>query len=77
MVSHQPAKFGGHRHCGIEDTFLVVAEQDSTCPCLNPPLLFTSEVHGMPCSHAVDLLVCPMEDSRSWSRMSTRTTDGN
>ena len=34
MLSHQPAKFGGHRHCGIEDTFLVVEEQDSTSPCL-------------------------------------------
>ena len=52
MVSHHPAKFGGHRHCGSGDTmFLVVEGQDSTCPRLNPPLLFISKAHGMSCSH--------------------------
>ena len=30
MVSHQPAKFGGYKHGGIEDMFLVVEGQDST-----------------------------------------------
>ena len=24
MVNHHPAKFGGHRHCGSGDMFLVV-----------------------------------------------------
>ena len=36
----------------------------------------------MPCSHISgrrhnDLPICPMNDSWSWSHMSTRTTDGN
>ena len=31
MVSHHPATFGGHRHCGSGVTFLVVEKQDSTC----------------------------------------------
>ena len=30
MVSHHPAKFGGHSHCGSGDImFLVAEEQDS------------------------------------------------
>ena len=34
MVSHQPARFGGHRRCGSGDMMFVVVEgQDSTCPC--------------------------------------------
>ena len=50
MVSHQPAKFGGHRHCGIGDMMFVLVEgQDSTCPWLDPPLLFISKAHGMTC----------------------------
>ena len=52
MVSHHPAKFGGHRHCGSEDMmFVVVEEQDSTCPRLDPSLMFISKEHGIPCSH--------------------------
>ena len=31
MLRHHPAKFGGYRHCGSEDKFLVIEEQDSTC----------------------------------------------
>ena len=32
MVSHHPAKFGGHKHCGNRDKMiLAVEEQDSTC----------------------------------------------
>ena len=32
MVSHQPTKFGSHRHCGSGDImFLVIEVQDSTC----------------------------------------------
>ena len=30
MLSHHPAKFGGHRHCSGGDMFLVVEEQDIT-----------------------------------------------
>ena len=50
MVSHHPAKFGGHRHCGNGDMFVVVEGQNSTCPRLDPPLLFISIAHGMLCS---------------------------
>ena len=50
MVSHDPAKFGGHRHCGSGDLmFLVVEGQDSTCPCFNLPLQFISKIYGIPC----------------------------
>ena len=46
MVSHHPAKSGGHRHCGSADMFLLFEEQDSTC-LLKPPSLFISNAHGM------------------------------
>ena len=46
MVSHHPAKFGGHRHCGC-GVFLVAEEQDSTCSRLNPTLLTNSKIHGL------------------------------
>ena len=49
QLSHYSAKFGGHRHCGIGDMFLLVEEQDSTCLILS--LLFSSKAHGMSCSH--------------------------
>ena len=52
MVSHQPVKFGYHRHCGSGDMFLVVEEgEDFTSPHLNLPLLVVSKVYGMPCQH--------------------------
>ena len=51
MVSHHLPKFGGHRHCGGEYIFVAVEGQDFTCPRLDPPLLFISKTHGMPCSH--------------------------
>ena len=53
MVSHHPAKFGDHRHCGSGDMFLVAEEENSRCsrfnlPLLfNPPLLFISKGHGL------------------------------
>ena len=56
MVNHNCAKFGGHTYCsGGYIKFSVVEVQDSTYPCLNQPLLFTSETlairpHGKPCS---------------------------
>ena len=41
MVSHLPAKFGGHRHCGSRDMmFLVVEEQIHKLP-----LKFAITVH--------------------------------
>ena len=43
MVSHYPAKSGGHKHCGSGDMmFVVVERQDSICPRLDPSLLFIS-----------------------------------
>ena len=46
MVSHQPDKFGDHRHCGSRDIiFLVVKVQDSICYRLNLPALFFSKGH--------------------------------
>ena len=47
MVSHHPAKFGGYRHCGSGDVFLVAEEEDSRCSRFNPPLLFISGGHGL------------------------------
>ena len=47
MVSHHPAKFGGHRHCGSGNMFLVGKEENSRCSRFNPPLLFTSKGHGL------------------------------
>ena len=48
MVSHHPAKLGGHRHCGSGGImFLVAEEQNSTCSRFNPPLLFISKGHGL------------------------------
>ena len=50
MVRHHPAKLGSHRHCGNGDImFVMVERRDSTCPRLDPPLLFTSKAHCMPC----------------------------
>ena len=49
MVSHHHATFGGHRHCGSGDImFVVVEEQDSTCPRLDPPLLVGVSNEGLP-----------------------------
>ena len=54
MVSHHPAKFGDHRHCGSGDIiFLVAEEENSRCSLFNPPLLFNprllciSKGHGL------------------------------
>ena len=51
MVSHQPTKFGSHRHGGSGVMFVVVEGQDSACPRLDPSFLFMSKAHGMPCFH--------------------------
>ena len=51
MVSHQPTKFGSHRHGGSGVMFVVVEGQDSACPRLDPSFLFMSTAHGMPCFH--------------------------
>ena len=40
MVSHHPAKSGGHRQCDKGDImFLVVEKQDFTCSCLSHPII--------------------------------------
>ena len=52
MVRHHPGKFGGYSHCGSRDTMFAVAQGNNcTCPRRDPPLLFISEAHGMPCSN--------------------------
>ena len=41
MVSHHPAKFGGHRHCASGGImFLAAKEENYRCSCSNTPLLF-------------------------------------
>ena len=47
MIGHHPAKFGGHRHGGNGDMFLLAEEEKSRCSCFNPPLPFISEGHGL------------------------------
>ena len=42
--SHQPAKFGGHRHCNSNDIFLVAEKQDSTCV-LNSAIIIFYEAY--------------------------------
>ena len=50
MLTHHPEMFGGHRHYDKGDIMpLVVEGQDSTCSCLNPPLLFISKAHETLC----------------------------
>ena len=56
MVSHHPAQFGVHRHCGSRDLiFSVVQKQDSTCCRLHLPLLFISKDHGWKASGILSL----------------------
>ena len=63
MKSHHLAGFEYHRLCGSGDMFLVVEDQDSTCVCGNPTLLFISKAHGAMLSHAkfqnIDIALCP------------------
>ena len=47
MVSHHPVEFGGHRHFGNGDMFLVRKEENSRYSRFNPPLLFISKAHGL------------------------------
>ena len=48
MLSHHPAMFSGHGHCGNgKVTFFVVGEQNFTRSRLNLPLLFFSKANGM------------------------------
>ena len=51
MVGHHPAKFDDNHFGSGDTTFSVVEGQDFRSPHFNPPLLFTSKAHGMPCSH--------------------------
>ena len=47
MVSHHPVEFGGHRHFGNGDMFLIGKEENSRYSRFNPPLLFISKAHGL------------------------------
>ena len=46
VVSYHPVNFGGNKQCASGDMFLVVEEEDSTCPRLNLSLLFISKGRG-------------------------------
>ena len=46
MVSHHPAKFGDHRHCGSRDKMILVAEGFYML-LLKPPLLFISKAYSI------------------------------
>ena len=48
MVSNNPAKFCGHKHCAIGNIiFLAVEKEDFRCYHLNPPLLIISKEHDL------------------------------
>ena len=47
MVSHHPAKFGGHRDCSSGYMILTAKEENSRCSRFNPPLLFVSKGHEL------------------------------
>ena len=48
MLSHHPAKFGGHRLCGSGDKMFLVAEkEDCRCFHFNPPLLYISKGYDL------------------------------
>ena len=45
MISHHSAKFGGHRHCGSGEMFLVAKDENSRCCLFNLPLrLFLKDI---------------------------------
>ena len=48
MVSHHPAKCGGHKHCGSGDImFLVAEEKNSKCSRFSSSLMFICKGHGL------------------------------
>ena len=70
MVSHYPAKFDGHRHCGNGDMmFFVVEGQDSICPRFNPPLLFISKGYGL---KAHGITITPILVTRAFASASRK-----
>ena len=45
MLSHHPAKFVGHRHCGSGDImFLVAEEENCRCSCFNPHIILLTPI---------------------------------
>ena len=61
MIIHNPAKVGGHRHCGSGNImFLVDEEENSRCSRFNPRLLFISKGH--------ELKAQDIYHFRSWSQ---------
>ena len=45
MVSHDPDKFGGQKHCGSRDSSSI--DFSSISSRFNPPLLSISKGHGL------------------------------
>ena len=54
IVSHHPAKFGGHRHCGSGDIIFLVVEEKDTTSLLNSTNTIFSKAHDIPSSHKED-----------------------
>ena len=72
LVSYGPARFGGHRHCGSGDMFLVAEEETLGCSCFNPPLLFNfSRTWVESAPHII--LLTPILVTRSQSSKWTNT----
>ena len=81
MVSNHPAKFGGRRRCGSGDMFVVVGGQDSTCPCLDPPLLlYLKHINAM-LSHTkyqdVVTLICRFSSDEGLPILATHAYKNN
>ena len=81
IVSHHNATSGGHRHCQSRGMMLSVVGEDSKFPHLNPPSLFLSKAHGMPCLHARNFrtvtIICWCIQRRTPDPGHTRITDRN
>ena len=79
MVSHHPDNFGDQRHCGSGDMFVVVEGQNSAFARHYCFSLKHKTCHGdtyeISERRHINLPVCLMKDARSWSYISTRTTD--
>ena len=56
LASHQPAKFGGQRHSGSGDMFLVVEKQVSTNS-LDSTITIFSKGHDKSCSFIRNLMM--------------------
>ena len=54
MVSHHPAKSGGHRNCGSGDLIFLMVEEKDIASLLNSTNITFDKPQGMPSSHIQD-----------------------